>query len=85
MKKVVDSNLKSLFCDNLINIEMDGVRQKSQSEAGPLAIWNKVVRSTTKLSIAEDLRPAYSQLCTLINNNELQGQLHAYPELFLLQ
>lgn len=26
MKKLVDTNLKSLFCDNLINIEMDGVR-----------------------------------------------------------
>ena len=26
IKKLVDSNLKSLFCDNLINIEMDGIR-----------------------------------------------------------
>ena len=71
MKKLVDTNLKSLFCDNLINIEVDGVRQKSLTGAGPLNIWNKVVRSTTKLSIGDDLRPAYTQLCILINDNEL--------------
>jgi len=73
LKKLSDSNLKSLFCDNLKNIEIEGARQRAHAETGPLNVWNKVVRSTTKLTIGEDLRPAYVKLCTLINQNELQG------------
>lgn len=59
LKKMQDLNLKSLFFENVINIEMDGVRQKFKNEKCPLKMWNKVVRRTTEMTIATDLRPAY--------------------------
>lgn len=46
-----DLNLKSLFFENVINIEMDGVRQKAKNENCPLKMWNKVVRRTTGMTI----------------------------------
>lgn len=60
LKKMQDLNLKSLFFENVINIEMDGVRQKFKNESCPLKMWNKVVRRMTEMNIASDLRPAYS-------------------------
>ena len=65
--------MKSLFFENVINIEVDGVRQKSKHEACPLKMWNKVVRRTTALKIKDDLLPAYTQICTVLNRNELNG------------
>ena len=47
IKKMQDLNLKSLFFENVINIEIDGVSQKSKNTACPLKMWNKVVRRTT--------------------------------------
>ena len=44
-------NLKSLFVENVINIGMDGVRQKSKNEKCPLKMWNKVVRGTTEMTV----------------------------------
>lgn len=77
-----DLNLKSLFFENVINIEMDGVRQKFKNENCPLKMWNKVVRRTTEMTIKGDLRPAYIQMCTIVDQSELNGQLSAYPDLF---
>ena len=51
IQKMQDLNLKSLFFENVISIEMDGVRQKSKNESCPLKMWNKVVRRTTKMTI----------------------------------
>ena len=84
LKKMQDLNLKSLFFENVINIEMDGVRQKFKNEACPLKLWNKVVRRITEMNIANDLRPAYRTICTIVNQNDLNGQLSDYPELFLM-
>ena len=47
LKKQLELNLKSLFFENVINIEMEGVRQRPKNEACPLKIWNKIVRRTT--------------------------------------
>lgn len=55
IQKMHDLNLKSLFFENVINIEMDGVRQKNKNELCPLKIWNKIVRRTTQMSIKKDL------------------------------
>ena len=82
ISKMQDLNLKSLFFENVIAIEMDGVRQKSKNEACPLKMWNKVVRRTTQMGIANDLRPAYVTMCTVVNKNDLDGQLSEDPELF---
>ena len=82
IKKMQDLNLKSLFFENVINIEMDGVRQKSKNESCPLKMWNKVVRKTTEMNIQADLRPAYTLMCTIVDQSELNGQLAAYPDLF---
>ena len=82
LRKMQDLNLKSLFFENVINIEMDGVRQKFKSEACPLKMWNKVVRRTTEMTIARDLRPAYVQLCEIVDTQYLNGQLSSHPELF---
>lgn len=51
LQKMQDLNLKSLFFENVINIEMDGVRQKAKNENCPLKMWNKVVRRTTGMTI----------------------------------
>jgi len=64
---------------------MDGVRQKSKHEACPLKLWNKVVRRTTRMTIGDELRPAYIEMCTIINEVELKGHLEGYPDLFLLK
>ena len=77
-----DLNLKSLFFENVINIEVDGVKMRSKHEACPLKMWNKVVRRVTQMTIADDLKPAYAKMCTIINEHELQGQLETRPELF---
>ena len=81
IQKMHDLNLKSLFFENVINIEMDGVRQKNKNELCPLKIWNKVVRRTTQMSIKKDLKPAYIAMCHVVDNHILNGQLGSYPEL----
>lgn len=81
IQKMHDLNLKSLFFENVINIEMDGVRQKNKNELCPLKIWNKVVRRTTQMSIKKDLRPAYIAMCQVVDNHILNGQLGTHPEL----
>ena len=73
LKKMQDLNLKSLFFENVINIEMDGVRQKFKNESCPLKMWNKVVRRTTEMTIQGDLRPAYALMCTIVDQTELNG------------
>lgn len=45
-------------------------------------MWNMVVRKTTGLTIANDVRPAYFKLCEIVNEYEFNGQLSNYPELF---
>lgn len=82
LQKMQDLNLKSLFFENVINIEVDGVKMRSKHEACPLKMWNKVVRRVTQMTIADDLKPAYAKMCTIINEHELQGQLETRPELF---
>ena len=49
LKKQPDLSLKTLFCDHLMNIEMDVVHKTPIKKANPLEMWNKLVRSTTKL------------------------------------
>ena len=84
ISKMQDLNLKSLFFENVISIEMEGVRQKSKNEACPLKMWNKVVRRTTQMKIATDLRPAYIAMCTVVNKYDLDGHLAQEPGLFPL-
>ena len=55
IKKMQDLNLKSLFFENVVNIEMEGVRQVPKNESCPLKMWNKVVRRVTQMSITKDL------------------------------
>ena len=50
----------------------------------PLRIWNKMVKRVTTMNVNEDLRPAYTKMCTIVNEYELQGQLSMRPDLFLL-
>ena len=45
-------------------------------------MWNKVVRRTTEMTIANDLRPAYYQMCAIVNQYDLNGHLSKYPDLF---
>ena len=47
LKKPLELNLKSLFVENVINIEVEGVCMGTVSEQCPLSIWNKLVRRTT--------------------------------------
>ena len=82
LKKMHDLNLKSLFFENVINIEMNGVRQQAKNKDCPLRMWNKVVRRTTEMTIANDLRPAYYQMCAIVNQYDLNGHLSKYPDLF---
>lgn len=67
IQKLADLNLKSLVGDNMINIEMDGVRQESKIDNCPLKLWNADVRCKTQMSIADDIRPAYIEMCTIVN------------------
>ena len=83
IQKMHDLNLKSLFFENVISIEMDGVRQHNKNEHCPLKIWNKMVRRVTQLSIKKDLVPAYQTVCIAVDKNVLNGQLADFPELLV--
>ena len=78
-----DLNLKSLFFENSnVDIKKDKAHNKSNNYICPLKMWNMVVRKTTGLTIANDVRPAYFKLCEIVNEYEFNGQLSNYPELF---
>ena len=91
LRKMYDLNLKSLFLENgnfgkLDSSAKENGRPSSSSKSKkyvcPLQIWNMVVRKTTELTIAGDLRPAYYQMCAILNEFEFNGLLSDYPDLF---
>lgn len=61
---------------------MDGVPQTVKQSVNPLRMWNKLVKSTTNLGSAKDIKPAYMSLCGVVDENVLNGKLADHPDLF---
>ncbi len=64
-----DLNLRSLFSQSLTNGEKDA--RKSKDGKGltcPLHIWNKMVKRVSTMNVNEDLRPAYTKMCKIVND-----------------
>ena len=78
-----EPKLNSLFFDNLISIEMDGVLQQSQTAPNPLKMWNDTVLQTTQLTMEGDIRPAYAMMLNFANEQIFGGKLSKDPGLFL--
>lgn len=84
LQKMQDLNLRSLFSESLTNTQGEARKSKVGNVNCPLKIWNKMAKRVTTMNINEDLRPAYTKMCTIVNEFELQGQLSTRPDLFLL-
>jgi hypothetical protein len=82
LKKFSSFNLQSLYFENVMNIEIEGVKQLSQNKDVHLRFWNKHVSQHTQLSAQKDVKPAYRTLVILTNTNDLNGALSADPILF---
>ena len=84
LKKFESLNVKSLYFDTCMNIEIDGQKVMSKQKDEYLKLWNKHVRQMTTLSGQVDVKPAYKVICQIVNANDLQGALHADPLFFPL-
>lgn len=75
LKRFDNLNLNSLYFENLMNIEIDGVKQQVGNRECPLRYWNQHVEKLTYIKSERELRPAYYQLVQIVNENDLGGVL----------
>ena len=82
---IADLHLDSLLFENVIRIEMDGVRQGATTDrTSPLKIWSEDVLKVTNLDLERDLKPAYRKMVAVANSeHEFNGKLSIDPCLFL--
>ena len=67
LKKISNLNLNSLYFENVMNIEMDGVKQIATNINCPLRVWNAYVQTLTSVNVETDVRPAYTVLSNIVN------------------
>ena len=82
LKKFDNLNLNSLFFENVMNIEIDGVKQLSENFSDPLMAWNRNVSQLTSVPLENELRAAYLSLIKITNEHDLGGALNMDPARF---
>ena len=75
LRKFDNLNLNSLFFENVMNIEIEGVRQVAVNQNCPLKAWNSHVQRLTFINVEKELRSAYHKLVQIVNENDLGGAL----------
>ena len=76
--------LKSLFFETAIRIEIAGVKIEENDAKCPLRMWNDSVQKLTCVKKEEDIKPAYRALVESLNEIWYDGKLYGDLSLFLV-
>ena len=77
--------LKSLFFETAIRIEIAGVKIEERDAKCPLKMWNESVQKLTCVKKDEDIKPVYRALVESLNEVWYDGKLYGDPSLFLVE
>lgn len=75
IKPIENPKLNSLFIENVVSVEMDGIREAELNESCPLRMWSPTVLNLTKLDLEVDLRPSYLLVLNEVNRTMFEGSL----------
>ena len=83
VRKIHELQLKSLFFETAILLEIAGVKIEEGNVKCPLRMWNESVQKLTLVKKEEDIKPCYRALVESLNEVWYDGKLYGDPSLFL--
>ena len=83
IRKIHELQLKSLFFETAILLEIAGVKIEEDTVKCPLKMWNESVQKLTFVKKEEDIKPCYRALVESLNEVWYEGKLYGDPSLFL--
>ena len=75
IKKIEELDLKSLFFETSMLIEVSGVKIKENDLKCPLRMWNNAVEKLTLIKRDIDIAPVYQKLTKSLDENGYDNKL----------
>ena len=83
IKKIEALQMKSLFFETAIYMEVAGIKIEEKDVKDPLRMWNASLQKLTCIKKDQDIEPVYKSLVEKLNEQWYQNKLDDDPNLFL--
>ena len=83
IKKIQELQMKSLFFETAIYLEIAGVKIEEKDAKCPLRMWNNSIEKLTCVKKVQDVKPVYKSLTEKVNEIWYSEKLLSDPSLFL--
>ena len=83
IKKIQELQMKSLFFETTIYLEIAGVKIEEKDAKCPLRMWNNSIEKLTCVKKVQDVKPVYKSLTEKVNEIWYSEKLLSDPSLFL--